>query len=331
VGTGGGVTRAAAFVKPPALCRGARVAVVAPAGPVDRESLEAGLRVLAGRYAVTWDPALLGRYRYLAGDDARRGAELAAALADPTVEAVVAARGGYGALRLLSRLWPGGAGRPAVAGPAKLLVGFSDITALHAALQAAGHVSVHGPVVTQLATQPPGVVDRFFALLEDAAVAPAPLAGTPVVGGVAEGPLLGGNLSLVTRLLGTPWLPPLDGAVLLLEDVGERPYRIDRMWTHLRLAGIFGRVRGLALGEFTQCEEPEADFTLRDVVWGLAAETGLPCLGDLPIGHGRVNVPVALGARVRLDAGAGTLTFLEPAVAAPRLVPPRQEPGASRR
>jgi muramoyltetrapeptide carboxypeptidase len=193
-------------------------------------------------------------------------------------------------------------------------VGFSDITGLHAALQAAGRVSIHGPVVTQLATQPPGVVERLFRLLEDSAAPPAALAGTPVVGGVAEGPLLGGNLSLLTRLLGTPWLPDLDGAVLLLEEVSERPYRIDRMWTHLRLAGVFERVRGLALGEFTQCEEPEGDYTLGDVVRDLAAETGLPCVAGLPIGHGAVNVPVALGTRVRLDAGAGTLAFLEPAV-----------------
>jgi muramoyltetrapeptide carboxypeptidase len=303
-----------AFARPPALGRGHRVAVVAPAGPLDRESLEAGVAVLGRRYAVTWAPGLLERRRYLAGEDGRRLAELGSALADPEVRAVVAARGGYGALRLLPRLWPVADGRPAVTGPAKLLVGFSDITGLHAALQAAGRVSIHGPVVTQLATQPPGVVERLFRLLEDSAAPPAALAGTPVVGGVAEGPLLGGNLSLLTRLLGTPWLPDLDGAVLLLEEVSERPYRIDRMWTHLRLAGVFERVRGLALGEFTQCEEPEGDYTLGDVVRDLAAETGLPCVAGLPIGHGAVNVPVALGTRVRLDAGAGTLAFLEPAV-----------------
>jgi muramoyltetrapeptide carboxypeptidase len=127
--------------------------------------------------------------------------------------------------------------------------------------------------------------------------------------------VLGGNLSILTRLLGTPWLPDLTGAVLLLEDVSERPYRLDRMWTHLRLAGVFERVVGLALGDFTDCEEPDGDFTARDVLRSLAGETGLPCVGDLPIGHGAVNVPVALGTRVRLDAGAGTLSFLEPAVA----------------
>jgi muramoyltetrapeptide carboxypeptidase len=309
-----GAGKRSRFVKPPRLVPGDRVTVVAPAGPLDRETFDAGLKILAQRYDVAWDPSLLGRVRYLAGDDARRGDELARALADPGARAVIAARGGYGSMRLLARLWPRVDGRPADAGPAKPLVGFSDITALHAALQAAGRVSVHGPVVTQLAHSPEAVVERLFGLLEDGTAPPEPVAGTPVVGGIVEGPVLGGNLSLVTRLLGTPWLPDLTGAVLLLEDVGEKPYRIDRMWTHLRLAGVFETVAGLALGDFTDCDDPDGDFTLRDVLWSLAAEAGLPCVAGLPIGHGAVNVPVALGTRVRLDGGSGTLSFLEPAV-----------------
>jgi muramoyltetrapeptide carboxypeptidase len=300
------------FVRPPRLTPGDRVAVVAPAGPLDRDSFEAGLRILGKRYDVAWDASLLSRTRYLAGDDGRRGGELAAALADPGIRGIVAARGGYGSMRVLPRVWPGGANGGPVA---KMLVGFSDITALHAAVQTAGRVSVHGPVVTQLATQPSGIVERFFAILEDATAPPPPVAGTPMVGGVVEGPLLGGNLSIVTRLLGTPWLPDLTGAVLLLEDVGERPYRIDRMWTHLGLAGVFERVAGLALGDFTDCEDPDGGFTLRDVLYDLVRETRLPCVGFLPIGHDAINVPVPLGTRVRLDGGAGALSFLEPAVA----------------
>jgi muramoyltetrapeptide carboxypeptidase len=285
------------------------VAVVAPASAFDRPSFEAGLAVLATRYRPLYGADLFARTRYLAGDDRRRLAELDAALADGAVRAVFVARGGYGSMRLLPRLaLDGGA-------PGKPLVGFSDVTALHLALQAAGRVSVHGPVVTQLGTQPVEVAARLFHLLESA-TEPAPaLAGTPLVSGVVEGPLVGGNLSLVTRLLGTAWLPPLEGAVLLLEDVGERPYRLDRMWTHLALAGVFARVRGLVLGEFAQCEEPEADYTGAEVVADLAREAGLPCVADLPIGHGTVNVPVPLGVRVRLDGDTGGLTFLTPAVA----------------
>jgi len=299
------------YTRPPALQPADRVAVVAPAGPFDRESFEAGLRVLARRYRPVFDEGCFAQKRYLAGDDARRLDELTAALTDDGVKAIIAARGGYGSMRLLPGLWPklrAGGFRP------KPLVGFSDVTALHLALQAAGWLSVHGPVVTQLGTQPAAVVERLVRLLESAGTPAPPLEGTPVVGGIAEGRLLGGNLSVVTRLLGTPYLPELDGAVLLLEDVGERPYRLDRMWTHLALAGVFDRVRGLALGEFTGCEEPDADYASAEVLAGLAAEVGLPCVGGLPIGHGPVNQPVPLGCRVRLDGTGGRLTFLEPAV-----------------
>ena len=297
--------------RPAALRPGDRVAVVAPAGPFDRESFEAGLRVLTARYRPVVGEACFARARYLAGDDARRLGDLAAALADDTVKAVVAARGGYGTMRLLPTLWPK---LRAAAFPPKPVVGFSDLTALHAVLQAAGWTSIHGPVVTQLGGQPPAVVERLVRLLESAEDPAPPLAGVPLGPGVVEGPLVGGNLSVLTRLLGTPYLPPLDGAVLLLEDVAERPYRLDRMWTHLALAGVFDRVRGIALGEFTGCEEPEADYGSAEVLAGLVAETGLPCVGGLAIGHGAVNQPVPLGVRVRLDATAGVLEFLDPAV-----------------
>ena len=282
---------------------GARVTVVAPAGPFERAALEAGLAVLAARYSVHLAPELLARQRYLAGSDAQRLAQLTAALSDPDIDALFCARGGYGAMRLLPAL-------ESVAPAPKPLVGFSDITALHAWLQRNGQVSVHGPVLTQLGKLDPRTHERLFALLEDSAPA-APLQGTDTyVPGVAEGPLQGGTLAVLSRLLGTPYLPPLEGAVLLLEDVGEQPYRLDRMWTHLALAGVFRRVRGIVLGAFTGCEAHEADYTSAQVLRDLAAEAGLPCAAGFPIGHGERNEPVPLGVRVRLDAAAQTLTFL---------------------
>jgi muramoyltetrapeptide carboxypeptidase len=111
-------------------------------------------------------------------------------------------------------------------------------------------------------------------------------------------------------------MPALDDAILLLEDQGERPYRLDRMWTHLQLAGVFARVRGIALGSFTACEEPDASYTSAEVLRELAESTGLPCVAGFPVGHGDVNEPVPLGVRVRLDAAAARLTFLEAAVSA---------------
>lgn len=288
----------------PALRPGDRVAAVAPAGPFDRPAFEAGLKAIAERYRVHFDSGIWARHRYLAGSDVRRLAELSAALADPQVKAVFCARGGYGALRLL-------AGLNGVSPTPKPLVGFSDIVAIHAWLQREGHVSVHGPVLTQLGKLEPSTHERLFSLLESPSPA-APLEGTETyVDGIAEGPLLGGNLAVLTRLLGTPVLPPLEGAILLLEDVGERPYRLDRMWTHLALAGVFRRVRGIVLGTFTGCEERDADYSSGDVLRDLAVATGLPCAAGFPIGHGDRNEPVPLGVRVRLDAGARSLSFLE--------------------
>ncbi len=290
-----------------------RVAVIAPASAFDRTSFEAGLALIDARYRAEHGPGVFERQRYLAGDDARRLRELSAALADPDIRAVFCARGGYGATRLLSRL-----AAERSPGPPKVLIGFSDITALHLWLQSYGRMSVHGPVLTQLARIPAESHERLFALLESAQP-PPPLRGTVTyVGGVAEGPLLGGNLSVFTRLLGTPFMPELDGAILLLEDQGERPYRLDRMWTHLELAGVFRRVRGIALGSFTGCEEKDAPYTSAEVLRDLALATSLPCAGGFPVGHGEVNEPVPLGARVRLDADRYTLTFLEGAVAASR-------------
>lgn len=198
--------------------------------------------------------------------------------------------------------------------PAKLVIGFSDITALHQWQQRDGFVSIHGPVLTQLARLGRPTSERLFRLLESQSPS-EPLQGTTTFGkGTAEGPLIGGNLSVFTRLLGTPFMPNLDGAILLLEDVGERPYRLDRMWTHLELAGVFRRISGVVLGSFTHCEEREESYTSQEVLRDLTVATGLPCAAGFPIGHGDVNEPVPLGVRVRLDATASRLTFLEPAV-----------------
>ncbi len=297
------------FQAPAALRPRDRVAVIAPASAFDRPSFEAGLAVIGARYTVEHGAGIFERHRYLAGDDERRLTELLAALADPGIRAVFCARGGYGATRLLARLKS-----QRVPTPVKPLIGFSDITALHLWMQSRGLMSIHGPVLTQLGRLPESTAVQLFALLESGSPAP-PLTGTATYcGGTAEGPLLGGNLSVFSRLLGTPFMPELSGAVLMLEDLGERPYRLDRMWTHLQLAGVFERIRGLVLGSFIDCEEKGAPYGSAEVLRELAAATGLPCAAGFPWGHGEVNDPLALGARVRLDAGERTLSFLEPAV-----------------
>jgi muramoyltetrapeptide carboxypeptidase len=294
----------------PALQRGDRVAVIAPASGFDRSAFDTGLAVIAARYRIEHGAGIFERHRYLAGSDERRLEELLGVLADPGIRAVFCARGGYGATRLLKRLV--GVAPP---GSQKPLIGFSDITALHLWLQQHGRRSIHGPVLTQLGRFSAMSAERLFALLESTRL-PAPLEGSDAyVAGTAEGVLLGGNLSVFSRMLGTSFMPALDGAILLLEDQGERPYRLDRMWTHLELAGVFERVRGIALGSFTACDEPKADYGSAEVLRELAVATGLPCAAGFPIGHGDVNEPVPLGVRVRLDAGAARLSFLEAAAA----------------
>ncbi len=287
------------FLAPPPLRQGDRVAVFAPAGPFDRPSFEKGLEVLARRYQPTFTDRLFETHRYLAGTDASRGGELQRALDDAGIRALFAARGGYGVMRLLPTL--------RLSSP-KHLVGFSDITALHLAAQQHGWRSVHAPVLTQLGKQPADVVERLFGALEGQPLAPLPGTRT-VVPGVAEGPLLGGNLSVLTRLIGTPWMPDLRGAVLLIEDVGEKPYRLDRMWMHLVLSGLLAGVCGVVFGEFTGCDEKDASYSSADVLDELAVGLGVPCAAGFRIGHGEVNQPVVLGAPVRLDASAQTLSF----------------------
>lgn len=256
--------------------------------------------MLASRYRPTFSAQLFDAHRYLAGTDASRAAQLQQALDDEDVRAIFAARGGYGAMRLLPSLR---------FGSAKHLVGFSDVTALHLAAQRFGWQSLHAPVLTQLGKQPADVIERLFASLEGRDV--AALSGTrTVTEGVATGPLLGGNLSVLSRLIGTPYLPSLRGSVLLLEDVGERPYRLDRMWTHLKLAGLLEGVAGVVFGEFTGCDDKDAPYTSADVLDELAAELQVPCAGGFVIGHGAVNQPVTLGAQVTLNATTKTLEVL---------------------
>lgn len=288
----------------PALRPGDPVAVVAPASPFDRASFDAGLEIIGRRYEVHYDPGLLTRHRYLAGSDERRLGELAAALGEGNARAVFCARGGYGMMRLLP-------GLEGIAVAPKPVIGFSDITALHQMLQRRRLVSIHGPVVTQLSRLDTHAHTRLFELLESAAPASDLTGAETYVDGTAEGPLLGGNLSVLTRLLGTPFLAHLEGAILLLEDVGERPYRLDRMWTHLALAGVFRQVRGIALGDFSGCEDQDAAYSSVEILRELALQAGVPCAAGFPIGHGAQNQPVPLGVRVRLEAGARRLTFLE--------------------
>lgn len=293
-----------ALASPPALEASSLVHIVAPSSPFDGERFSRGLSLIEARYRTQYDETLFARQGFLAGGDDARREQIAKALNQPDVRAIVAARGGYGATRLLSRF-----SLAEVRAADKWLVGFSDVTALHALWAGAGLRSIHGPMVASLADAEEDTRGLWFSLLEGHA-GPALSNLVRVRGGACRGRLFGGNLAVLSALLGTPHFPDLDGCVLLLEDVGERPYRVDRMLTSLLDSGRLNKLRGVLLGQFTQCE-PGPDGTSVDAVLEERLSTlGVPVVAHAPIGHVPDNRPVVLGAEVELDADQGTLCFL---------------------
>lgn len=319
-----------AWLAPPALVPGDTVALVAPCGI----SAEADVRRFADSFAaagfdVRLDPAIPGRrHRYLAGTDDERATELNLAILDPAVRGIFVLRGGYGLTRILDRL-----DYAALRRDPKVIAGYSDVTALHLAVASQARViTFHAPMASSVrASGPdPTFAERSFRdmlLLEPTASPrripiPAASSVSTVVGGRCEGRLVGGNLSLITATLGTPYAIRAEGGVLLIEDVDERPYRVDRMMSHLRLAGVLDQVSGVVVGRFT-CNDPEEQALQREVVLEYCRALGCPVVADFPCGHVADNATLPLGARVLLDADAGTLTVAEPSgSAAPRGVRP---------
>jgi len=286
-------------IRPRLLRRGDVARVVAPSGPLDAARLEEGLDVLRERFGL--EPRvrtdITARRRYLAGDDARRGEEWLEASSDREAKVLWAARGGYGALRLLPRVEP-----QRLLYPPRWVVGYSDLTALHAALNGAGLVTCHGPLVVELSRASPETLQHLERLLFGG---PEPggagLTGTgSIKPGTASGTLLGGSLTVLAHLCGTPWLPRFRGAVLFFEDVGERPYRLDRTLTQLRLSGALDGVRGVCVGQLTGCSDEDGDAaeTVRELVHAL----GVPSIEGLSCGHGEPNLALPLGSVVTLVA-----------------------------
>jgi len=273
--------------------------------------LEAGTAVLASwGLAVQPHPDPLRQWGYLAGRDGERRGDL-----QPQAALVACLRGGWGAARLLELEPPASGGMP------HWLLGFSDVTSLLWARQASGIAGgIHGPMVTTLAAEPAWSPGRLRDLLFGRPL--PPLAGDGWSPGVAEGPLLVGNLTVATHLLGTPHWPDLRGAVLVLEDIGEAPYRIDRMLTHWRLSGVLQQLAGLAFGRFSEADggsqgpsaasDPAEAVSVEQVLRERSGDLGIPVLGNLAVGHGPGNAALPLGRRVRLDAGNGSLELLEP-------------------
>ncbi|MEO8227938.1 MAG: LD-carboxypeptidase [Gemmatimonadota bacterium] len=314
------------LVRPPRLAPGSQIRLIAPAGPLlERDDITRAQELCqALGHEPSLAPHAAAKYGYLAGTDDQRLGDLDAALADPEVDAIWCIRGGYGITRLLDRVdYAGFARHP------KPVIGFSDITALLVALyQETGVVTFHAP--TARASMPAFTRRHFERVL--GAPSPAGLLESPpapenvlvpqrdrVVSlrdGIAEGPLTGGNLTLLQCLLGTRFSPALDGALLFLEDVGEEIYRVDRMLAHIRMTGLLQRVAGVIVGRFTELGRRGADgaIGLDEVFATYLQPLGVPVAYGFPIGHIDDQWTMPLGVRARLDAAAGTVEILEPAV-----------------
>jgi muramoyltetrapeptide carboxypeptidase len=283
------------------------IGIFAPSSAFDPDRFSAGLDVLRGLgFEPVVPDAVYARHGYLAGTDATRLASLNQLLARDDVPTLMGARGGYGVHRLLSQVDYARLAQ-------RTVVGFSDLTALHLALWArTGAAFVHGPVVTQLVDLPDADRVALANRIRDpdrvetlhGAADPAP----PDLAGPVDGVLMGGCLALVAALVGTPFARFPEQTILLLEEVAEAPYRVDRMLTQLELAGVPDRVVGVALGALTRCDalridEPDG----RDAALERLRGWGVPVITDLPIGHGARNHAVPLGRAARLDPRAGTL------------------------
>jgi muramoyltetrapeptide carboxypeptidase len=303
------MTDAGRWRVPPPLAPGSTIAVVASSSPFDRALGLRGLGVLSRRYRVRFTRRIFERTGYLAGDAEARLAELERALYDDDVAALVAARGGYGASQLVHHVdWSVLRARP------KWIVGFSDVTALHLEATHVRVASLHAPHLTAFGQGWSATHEAVFAALER----PFHRAfdGLDVLcAGAAAGPLVGGNLTLVHAQAAAGRLALPRGAVVLLEDVTERPYRIDRMLTTLLAGGHLAGAAAFVLGEFTDCGPGPDGVTLERVLRATLGQLGVPVLSGAPVGHGRRNEPVVLGAHAEVEAprrGQGALRLSPP-------------------
>jgi muramoyltetrapeptide carboxypeptidase len=314
-------------VRPRRLRAGDTVGLVAPATatffPVDIEIAEdaltaMGLKVARGAH-------LLDRFGFLAGRDQDRADDINAFFADPGIAAIVALRGGWGCARLLPYV-----DYEAAAKHPKVVLGYSDITALLMALYAKAHlVTFHGPVgvsrwnpfsynyMRRVVFAGERVMFANAREKENRELAQRSHRVRTITRGIARGRLLGGNLTVLTSLLGSPYVPSFEGAILVLEDTDEAPYRIDRMMTQLKLAGILDQVKGVVFGECTDCEPGKGSYgslTLEEILADHLTPLGIPAWHNAMVGHIPKQFTLPLGARVEIDAGAGTIRMLETAV-----------------
>jgi muramoyltetrapeptide carboxypeptidase len=291
---------------PPLLAAGAHVALVSPAGPFRDDAELDRARANVERFG--WEPVVMTNARardgYLAGSDEQRARDINSAIADPDIQAIWCLRGGYGAMRILDALdYAGMQESP------KTLIGYSDVTALHAAFaRKSGIVTFHGPTARQ--SIPPFAFESLRnAVAKGIDPCGAMPKATTLRGGRANGRIVGGNLALLTALAGTPYSPDYAGAILVIEDVNEAHYRIDRMMMTLQLSGALTGLAGMVFGRFTDIpkEFGDEEWSLERVLADAATRAGVPCVSGAPFGHIDEQWTLPISATAELDADAKTL------------------------
>jgi muramoyltetrapeptide carboxypeptidase len=304
------------IIPPESLAHGMTIGIIAPSGPVDPDSLNTAIsRIKTRGYSIKLGAHLFDRLGFLAGKDEDRASDLNNMLADPNVDAIFCARGGYGAGRILDRInWSHLAARP------RIFCGYSDITILHLAIErTCGIVTFHGPMAQKLdGSLPQPSEDCFWNMME----LPTPYGvydctGDSVktlYGGIARGRLSGGCLSLLTAAMGTKEEPDFRGKIVVIEDVGENVYRVDRMLLQMERAGLLQQSEGFIIGDVTDCPDKQQPISLLDIWRERIAKWNKPAIVGFPFGHTASPYTIPLGCTAELNADDGTLTVLEPAV-----------------
>jgi muramoyltetrapeptide carboxypeptidase len=296
------------IIKPKRLAPGDTIGIAAPAGPYKNDEFEKGIAAIREMgFQVKIPENLQQPKSFLAASDEHRASLLMDLFRDPKVDAIVCARGGYGSLRILERL-----DFDVIRGHPKAFVGFSDISALHEAFMTrSGLIVFHGPMVISLGKSSSQTKTSLLeALTIDQPIEIHATKPNQLYPGTPSGIVSGGNLATICHLLGTPFTPIYKGAILLLEDITEAPYKIDRMLFQMKMAGCFNGIKGVVLGRFQDSGRYQE---ICEIVREIFEEFKVPVLVGFEIGHNQTNLTIPLGLMATLDTENGSLVFHEPA------------------
>ena len=302
------------MIKPKALTPGDTVRIIAPSSPFEREHLEKGVLWLKKMgFDVSYDERIFEKIRYLAGSHKNRADEINRAFGDSRIRTIVCARGGYGAIGILPFL-----DLENIKKNPKIFLGCSDVTViLNHITSETGLITFHGPMVasSRFAKGPTTMTENFFmkALMSKEAVGEIRHDGIRVLkGGTGEGQMMGGCLSLLVTTLGTPYEIDTKNKILFIEDIGEQPYKIERMLTHLKMAAKLKRVKGIIFGDMEGCQpKDDKSFLLEDVILDVFADIKVPILFGFPSGHSFDNITIPFGVNVKVDGDKGKISILE--------------------